>query len=232
MKDDKQYRVYDYKSELKYGEEIQVQRSIYVDSNVDFSEYINLSKAELSNLLYESQKAESEIYDRLKNEIVVWDKVAYQTRLIEKAIEYQKVPEIEHTSNQWGQSGALKVRSNRVYKMYYRIYARTKYNTETKSSEPYAWDLAWSVLTNVGYRRPTAEIAGRNVTYKNKEQMEKYLKGRIKVYEHLFKEINPPVPLEYQEYFKCNGVLLPGYKLEDEKSKEKNRPKKKKDMCR
>ena len=29
-----------------------------------------------------------------------------------------------------------------------------------------------------------------------------------------FKEISPPIPQEYAEYFKVNGVLLPGYTIE------------------
>ena len=46
--------------------------------------------------------------------------------------------------------------------------------------------------------------------------MEKYLNGRIKAYDHLFTEISPPIPQEYAEYFKVNGMLLPGYTVEGE----------------
>ena len=44
--------------------------------------------------------------------------------------------------------------------------------------------------------------------------MEKYLNGRIKAYAHLFTEVSPPVPPEYADHFKVNGLLLPGYAVE------------------
>ena len=46
--------------------------------------------------------------------------------------------------------------------------------------------------------------------------MEKYLAGRIKAYDRLFTELAPPVPKEYAEPFKVNGLLLPGYAIEGE----------------
>ena len=46
--------------------------------------------------------------------------------------------------------------------------------------------------------------------------MEKYLAGRIKAYDRLFTETMPPVPKEYAEPFKVNGLLLPGYAIEGE----------------
>ena len=46
--------------------------------------------------------------------------------------------------------------------------------------------------------------------------MEKYLAGRIKAYDRLFTEPAPPVPKEYAEPFKVNGLLLPGYVIEGE----------------
>ena len=46
--------------------------------------------------------------------------------------------------------------------------------------------------------------------------MEKYLNGRIKAYDRLFTEISPPIPQEYAEHFKVNGMLLPDYTIEGE----------------
>ena len=45
--------------------------------------------------------------------------------------------------------------------------------------------------------------------------MEKYLQGRIAAYAHLFTEISPPIPKEHLKHFCVNGVLLPGYTVED-----------------
>lgn len=44
----------------------------------------------------------------------------------------------------------------------------------------------------------------------------KYLAGRIKAYDRLFTETMPPIPKEYAEPFKVNGLLLPGYAIEGE----------------
>ncbi|MEE0640820.1 MAG: antirestriction protein ArdA, partial [Acutalibacteraceae bacterium] len=45
---------------------------------------------------------------------------------------------------------------------------------------------------------------------------EKYLNGRIKAYDRLFTEISPPIPQEYADYFKVNGMLMPDYTIEGE----------------
>jgi hypothetical protein len=45
--------------------------------------------------------------------------------------------------------------------------------------------------------------------FTDKAVMEKFLKGRIAVHAHLFKKISPPIPREYAERFKVNGLLLP-----------------------
>ena len=59
------------------------------------------------------------------------------------------------------------------------------------------------------------EIAGqRRKRYTDKAAAEKYIEGRKKAFAHYFKEISPPISQEYAEYFKVNGVLLPGYTIE------------------
>lgn len=59
------------------------------------------------------------------------------------------------------------------------------------------------------------EIAGqRRKRYTDKAAAEKYIEGRKKAFAHYFKEISPPIPQGYAEYFKVNGVLLPGYTIE------------------
>ncbi len=57
--------------------------------------------------------------------------------------------------------------------------------------------------------------------FTDKAVMEKYLQGRIKAYSHLFTEISPPIPKEFASYFKVNGLLLPGYRIEGQ---EQERP--------
>ena len=48
----------------------------------------------------------------------------------------------------------------------------------------------------------------------DKAEMEKYLRGRIKAYSHLFTEISPPIPKKDQKHFLINGTLFKGYTVE------------------
>jgi len=64
------------------------------------------------------------------------------------------------------------------------------------------------------------QIAGQTrKRFTNKADMEKYLAGRVKAYAHLFTEISPPIPKEYERHFQVNGQLLPGYTLAGEVAK-------------
>lgn len=66
-------------------------------------------------------------------------------------------------------------------------------------------------------RRQKAKIAGQDrKVFTDKAAMEKYLNGRIKAYDRLFTEISPPIPQEYADYFKVNGMLMPDYTIEGE----------------
>ena len=71
------------------------------------------------------------------------------------------------------------------------------------------------------YQQPEQERASEDCrtdrkVFSDKAAMEKYLNGRIKAYDRLFTEISPPIPQEYAEHFKVNGMLLPGYTIEGE----------------
>ncbi|HBF2248425.1 TPA: antirestriction protein ArdA, partial [Clostridioides difficile] len=103
-----------------------------------------------------------------------------------------------------------------VYQMNYYIYENTRYDKEAQKSIPYSWTLTWSVRTN-SPSRTQAKIAGQDrKVFTDKAAMEKYLNGRIKAYDRLFTEISPPIPQEYADYFKVNGMLMPDYTIEGE----------------
>ena len=100
--------------------------------------------------------------------------------------------------------------------MNYHIYENTRYDKEAQQSIPYSWTLTWSVRTN-SPSRTQAKIAGQDrKVFTDKAAMEKYLNGRIKAYDRLFTEISPPIPQEYADYFKVNGMLMPDYTIEGE----------------
>lgn len=111
----------------------------------------------------------------------------------------------------------FRVERNRGYQMRYHVYENTRYDRHAQKSVPYSWSLTWSVYTNGPNHGQNVKIAGQErKTFSDKAAMEKYLAGRIKAYDRLFTETMPPVPKEYAEPFKVNGLLLPGYAIEGE----------------
>ena len=133
-------------------------------------------------------------------------------------MEYLRTPEIEHTGNQWKDTDNWRADqkiSNRVYQMTCSIWEDTKYNRETKQSVPIAWYVTWEVRIHSPKQGYGEKIAGQNQKrYTDKNAAIKYLDGRKKAYSHLFTEISPPIPKEYERHFMVHGTLLPGYTVE------------------
>ncbi len=135
--------------------------------------------------------------------------------LLDKAMEYLSAPSVDHTANEWrpDRSGDGRIISNMVYKMWYCMNEETRYNYETKEHIPIAWHLTWDVWTN-GPLDGCDRIAGQfRKRFTDKAAMEKYLQGRTRAYAHLFTEVSPPIPKEFERYFTVNGQLLPGYRV-------------------
>ena len=215
---EKNYSSYDF-DRLEVAKKLVIERSIYFESEkADISALTGLSLAELTRLRQESAAAEQAVFDRLKTEAAAWEQQAGNTRFLEKAIEYVQTPPVKHTSNKWEKTDyEWQLRSNAVYQMRYHVYENTRYDRQAQKSVPYSWSLTWSVRTNGPNHERNVKIAGQErKTFSDKAAMEKYLAGRIKAYDRLFIETVPPVPKEYAEPFKVNGLLLPGYVIEGE----------------
>ena len=215
---EKNYSSYDF-DRLEVAKKLVIERSIYFESEkADISALTGLSLAELTRLRQESAAAEQAVFDRLKTEAAAWEQQAGNTRFLEKAIEYVQTPPVKHTSNKWAKTEyEWQLRSNAVYQMRYHVYENTRYDRQAQKSVPYSWSLTWSVRTNGPNHEQNVKIAGQErKTFSDKAAMEKYLAGRIKAYDRLFTEPAPPVPKEYAEPFKVNGLLLPGYVIEGE----------------
>ena len=215
---EKNYSSYDF-DRLEVAKKLVIERSIYFESEkADISALTGLSLAELTRLRQESAAAEQAVFDRLKTEAAAWEQQAGNTRFLEKAIEYVQTPPVKHTSNKWEKTDyEWQLRSNAVYQMRYHVYENTRYDRQAQKSVPYSWSLTWSVRTNGPNHEQNVKIAGQErKTFSDKAAMEKYLAGRIKAYDRLFTEPAPPVPKEYAEPFKVNGLLLPGYVIEGE----------------
>ena len=211
------YSSYDH-DKLEAAETMRIERRIYFEAkDGDIAPYASLPIAQLLSMRSESAAAEQAIFDDLKERAAAWEEQAGRTLLLDKALEYVRTPHVQHTANEWRENEYNRhTRSNRVYQMNYYIYENTRYDKEAQKSIPYSWTLTWSVRTN-SPSRTQAKIAGQDrKVFTDKAAMEKYLNGRIKAYDRLFTEISPPIPQEYADYFKVNGMLMPDYTIEGE----------------
>ena len=211
------YSSYDH-DKLETAETMRIERRIYFEAkDGEIAPYVSLPLEQLHAMREESAAAEQAIFNDLSTRAAAWEEQAGKTLLLDKAIEYTRTTVVQHTSNEW-QKGEYDryTRSNRVYQMNYHIYENTRYDREKQQSVPYSYSLTWGVYTN-SPSRTQAKIAGQDrKVFTDKAAMEKYLNGRIKAYDRLFTEISPPIPQEYAEHFKVNGMLLPGYTIEGE----------------
>ena len=212
------YSSYDH-DKLETAETMRIERRIYFEAkDGDIAPYVSLPPEQLHAMREESAAAEQAIFNDLARRAAAWEQQAGKTLLLDKAIEYTRTTVVQHTSNEW-QKGEYDryTRSNRVYQMNYHIYENTRYDREKQQSVPYSYSLTWGVYTNSPNRNGQAKIAGQDrKVFTDKAAMEKYLNGRIKAYDRLFTEISPPIPQEYADYFKVNGMLMPDYTIEGE----------------
>jgi len=211
------YSSYDH-DKLETAETMRIERRIYFEAkDGEIAPYVSLPLEQLHAMREESAAAEQAIFNDLSSRAAAWEEQAGRTLLLDKTLEYVRTPHVQHTANEWRENEYNRhTRSNRVYQMNYYIYENTRYDKEAQKSIPYSWTLTWSVRTN-SPSRTQAKIAGQDrKVFTDKAAMEKYLNGRIKAYDRLFTEISPPIPQEYADYFKVNGMLMPDYTIEGE----------------
>ena len=212
------YSSYDH-DDLEPASTMRIERRIYFESGkADLSEMVKLPLAELLSLRAESAAAEQEVFDRLKEQAAAWEEQAGRTLFLDKALEYARTLPVTHTANQWEAPDEYRhIRSNMVYQMDYSISENTRYDSAAQKSIPYSWTLRWGLYTNAPHGNQREKIAGQDrKVFASREELDKYLNGRIKAHEHYFTEISPVIPKEYADCFKVNGCLLPGYTIEGE----------------
>lgn len=217
MEENRDYHAYRYGDHLTPGSELKIEHSV-VCENVDISTLITMGTDSLEAMRQGSIDGEQKAYEIVVAAAKQWEQQAAATQTINRALEYLRTPEIEHTGNQWKDTDngrADQKISNRVYQMTCSIWEDTKYDRETKQSVPIAWYVTWEVRIHSPKQGYGTKIAGQNQKrYTDKNAAIKYLDGRKKAYSHLFTEISPPIPKEYKHHFMVHGTLLPGYTVE------------------
>ena len=206
---------------LREGSNLDIQRSlVYRGDRADFTSFLDVPIKELETQLKASKAEEQKIYDQLKEAAKAWDEHGAQTLLLEKAIEYLKVPEVKHTANEWKQQedGSWEI-SNLVYKMTFSI---VKFGDEWKLS----WELSYTAPgLSMGYweytRSPRQRIEYEgSKKYKTLEGAQKYIQSKFDQYANYFETISPRIPKEAKPLFSVNGQLLQGYAIMRQTKKE------------
>lgn len=227
MEENKDYRAYRYGDHLEPGYELKVEHSVSCE-DVDISALIAMGTESLAAMRQGSIDGEQKAYDIVVAAAKQWEQQAAATQMIDRAISYLRTPEVEHTGNQWKDTDnwrSAQEISNRVYKMTCSVREDTKYDRETKQSVPVAWYVTWDLYINSPKDGYGKKIAGQNQKrYTDKAAAMKYLEGRKKSYSHLFTEVSPPVPKEYERHFTVYGALLPGYTVEGRNLSNQNTP--------
>lgn len=207
---------------LNPGVELEVSERIYsFRGRANVPDLVTLPMVDIVRLERESTEKEQAIYDKLLDVVKEWKEQAGQTVDLRQAKQYLLTPTTSHTANQWqAKEYDWHELSNMVYKFTWRVYERTAWNRKAGKSVTEAWELSWYLTFNTpqepDFTGPGRQIAGQErKVFKDPADMEKYLQGRIKAHSHLFTEISPPIPEEHKRRFCVNGVLLPGYTVED-----------------
>lgn len=217
MEENKDYRAYRYGDRLDPGYKIEIEHSVHCE-DVDISTLIAMGEQSLEAMRQGSIAGEQKAYDIVVSAAKQWEQQAATTQLINRALEYLRIPEVEHTENKWKATDnwrSDKEISNRVYKMTCGIWEDTKYDRQTQQSVPVAWYVTWDVYVNSPKRGYGEKIAGQSQKrYTDKDAAYKYLEGRKKAYAHLFSELSPAIPKQYEHHFMVYGELLPGYTVE------------------
>ena len=94
------YTHLEYGDRLEPGVELKIEHSITMEYDTpDLTPFTNSDVKELESLRKISAGTEQKIFDSLKEPLSKWERQAALTKLLDRAIQYLKMPEVEHTSN-------------------------------------------------------------------------------------------------------------------------------------
>lgn len=152
---------------LEPGQECEIVERVYSCSgDFDISKLVNLSPAELNELVQTSTEKEKAIYAEALAAVARWKQQAYETVAYRKAQVYLRTLPVTHTSNQWvkGEYDWHEM-SNMVYKFTWRSYTNTRWDSKQKASVPVSWELSWYLTYNTprepDFNGPGRQIAGQ-----------------------------------------------------------------------
>lgn len=215
MADETQTEKYDKTGYISYGNEIKINHFVY-DHVPDIGSLIVQDADAVQALRKESIGKEEKLFDEIGAAVKKWYIQAAITRSCNRAVEYLRTPETEHTGNKWvkqSDNQSEKI-SNRVFSMSCRIWETTRYDYKKHKNLPICY-ASWDLFLNTPRQGQRRRIAGQqDKRFTSRAEADRYLEGRKKAYSAYFIEISPPIPMQYRESFMIHGHLLPGYIVE------------------
>ena len=199
---------------------IERQVSLYPQSlPIDATDALNMTEDEIQNAITLQKDQIDAMYKELRDRADALQKETATYLMWLHVLYLKRLRAVMSTHNQWQPDNSMypgdgMVRSNAVYKMYYRTDVSGRW--EKGALIPNAWHVTWwIVLQNpTGSKSRSIRIAGQDrKLFKSESEAQKYLEGRISAYDKLFQEEYPRVPPKYAEHFSYMGQLLPGYHL-------------------
>ena len=115
---------------LEEGEKLRLEHDLRFQPNDKILlPLVNASDFDLYELRALAISGEKKVFEQLKELAEVWEQKASLTMLIDRALSYKRVPQVEHTSNQWQQSHYrdTEIVSNMVYKMSVSLHEDNHY---------------------------------------------------------------------------------------------------------
>lgn len=218
---EEKFNIYSYGCDLKSGNNIKIDISISPKKELLKNEVDELiKKNSLQDNLNKLKEEELQVYNELLESMNKWIDKAKEIKMYEMALSYNGIKEVDHTYNEWiekkdGSWITISI-SNRVYNMWFKVYLNEDYRTKKVTYEVsyYVYINEYDSFYYKGWSSKTIARQERK-KFTDEEKMNKYIEGRKKAFSHLFKEVNPAIPKEYESLFTVNEVLLPDYKIEE-----------------
>jgi hypothetical protein len=218
---EEKFNIYSYGCDLKSGDNIKIDISISPKRELLKNEVGELiKKNSLQGNLNKLKEEELQVYNELLESMNKWIDKAKEIKMYEMALSYNGIKEVDHTYNEWFEKkdgGWITISiSNRVYNMWFKVYVNEDYRTKKVTYEV-SYHVYMNKYDSCYYKGWSSKTIARQERKKftDEEKMNKYIEGRKKTFSHLFQEVNPAIPKEYESLFTVNGVLLPDYKIEE-----------------
>lgn len=190
---------------------------------IDCIAVMDLHPHELEEKIAEQQEVVDLSFKKLMEMADTLQKETLILMIWRHALKRKIIKPVESTHNKWAPNSPMSPNegmtcSNATYVMRYHLMTQTRWDTQQQENVPYAWYVTWwiSMQNPVHCSNRSGQIAGQDrKRFSSEKAAINYIQGRVRAYEHLFREEFPPVPKEWASNFRYLGMLLPGYRMEE-----------------